>query len=237
MTTKNFIFALFGLAAAVCVAAIFTWSGRSDIELHDQSDAFAERAEREVTVGDQVVLTATTAPQPGGVHLFVYNNGDPDDFFQGDESFGDMDKLGVDADIIEDHVNRLGDFQLIASKNDDREQFLVDQQVQLNHLDRHWQVDVHQAGLVDADMRVSVYAHVGKDVFENGGIRSDAEATICEIWKLDSLGGQPVLLDRSLDAFEGLATHAEIPPYEPGIHEGVIGTPVENGMGMGMSVP
>ncbi len=82
------------------------------------------------------------------------------------------------------------------------------------HPDRKWNVAFCEHGYVGGELRVLVAADVGVDGVENaGGIEylfMDGEATVFEIWKLET-DAAPTLLERSELIFDGLQTHAESP--------------------------
>jgi len=180
-------------------------------------------------IRDRQVLTATNVVLEDDIELFVYNNGDPNDFFHGFKSFGAVDKLGVNSTVLNAHPAERDDFEAIARKKSDREQFLVGKGILLTNEDRRWHVLVELAVTIGSDVRLNVSASVGNDVTENGGIRMGVEQTIHEIWKLDPTGNVPILLDRSLEYFDGVSTHAEVPPIDQNLTwpAGTFGFPPE----------
>ena len=160
------------------------------------------------------VLVATLNPPPfvrPDDPFFVFNNGSITDFSRGDQFFGSQDKVGVDATIMDSYSGELDDFIFIGTKNAEREQFLNANGTTLDNANRKWHVIIGKAGAVNSDVRVRVVAYVGMDVEENGGKRMGIEKKVHEIWKLDPIGDQPVLLERTLDRHNGVFTHAESP--------------------------
>jgi hypothetical protein len=160
------------------------------------------------TVGPPAASSATSADDP----FFVFNNGSLVDFFQGDQFFGSQDKVGVDSTVMNAYSLQTDDFLYIGSLNADREQFLATQGTILNNPNRKWHVNIIETGVVGGDVRVQVIGTVGMDVAHNGGIRMGIEGEVDEIWKLDLVGTQPTLLERTIKYHNGVATHAESPP-------------------------
>ncbi len=56
------------------------------------------------------LLTATNVAPKDDSEFFVYNNGDSTDFFEGDQFFGTMDKLGVNATVMNAYSTEMNDF-------------------------------------------------------------------------------------------------------------------------------
>lgn len=196
-------------AAALLLLVIVKWQSYSNRE-PDTKPNETRVQRRSNSTQDRQVLTTTSGPQDDS-EFFVYNNDDVNDFFRGSQFFGTMNKLGVNSSVMNVYPDEIADFKFIASKNSDREQFLASNGTTLTNENRKWLVEVDNAGIVGDAVRVSVIANVGSDVTENGGIRMGVEQVVCEIWKLDPIGNQPVLLDRSNEVFNGLATHTEVP--------------------------
>jgi hypothetical protein len=163
---------------------------------------------------NHVLVTATNVAPEDDSEFFVYNNGDPADFFEGDQFFGTMDKLGVNSLVMNAYSTEINDFNFIAGRKSDREQFLSAKGINLTNNNSLWQVSIDAVGAVGADIRLKVLAKVGTDITIDGGIQMGIDQTLFEIWKLDQVGNQPVLLDRSLDPFSGFSTHAEVPPSD-----------------------
>ena len=168
-----------------------------------------ERPVAVLTFGPAAASNTTSADDP----FFVFNNGSLVDFFQGFQSFGGQDKVGVDSTVMNAYSLQTDDFLYIGSLNADREQFLATQGTILNNANRKWHVTIIETGVVGGDVRVHVTGSVGMDVAHNGGIRMGIEGEVDEIWKLDLVGTQPTLLERTTGYHNGVATHAESPPF------------------------
>ena len=143
--------------------------------------------------------------------FFVYNNGSQTDFFQGDQFFGTQDKVGVNAPVMNAYSNEIADFMFIGGRKADRVSFLAGLGI-VPDPNYKWMVNIDEFGIVNGDTRVAVISHLGTDSSENGGTMLDVKKSVCEIWKLDFIGGQPTLIERGIRFHNGVSTYAESPP-------------------------
>lgn len=210
MKARNIVFVSASLALAVTSVALFL--PLKTVSCKQRGSP--ERQSAQSNSDSVMVSTASTvSTQEDDDPFFVFDNGNSTDFFQGFQSFGSQDKVGVNASVMSNYSGQLDDFLYIGSRKTDREQFLIANGVALNHANRKWHVTVDLVQVVNGVVRVGVVASIGTDIVaENTGIRMSVDKTISEIWNLDLVGANPTLLERSLEYHTGVSTHAELPP-------------------------
>ena len=206
MSSRKLLIVTFLLVVSVSTAIFIVWRSKRSIQSESQNVVLSDRETK-------LVVASAYAPQSSFPDdaFYIFNDGSEIDFLQGRQFFGSQDKTGIDKEVFVAHQNELDDFLYIGQLNPDREQYLTAQGVSLQNPTRKWHVEIVEAGAVNGEMRVSVIACVGNDVEENGGIRLGIEAQVSEIWKLDTVGAMPTLLDRTTSWFNGVSTNAESP--------------------------
>jgi hypothetical protein len=195
MKASNIVFVSAPLAFVVTAIALL-------LTLKTASYKKRGSTQRQSQSNSDSIMVSTVPPvstQEDDDPFFVFNNGDSTDFFQGFQSFGSQDKVGVNASVLSNYSGQLNNFFYIGSCRTDREQFLIANGVALNNANRKWHVTIDLVQVVNGDVRVGVVASTGTDIVaENNGIRMSVDKTISEIWNLDLVGANPTLLERSL---------------------------------------
>ncbi|MFN3193650.1 MAG: hypothetical protein ACE361_24265 [Aureliella sp.] len=182
----------------ICVCIGFVIAARSGIE------------SQRVPSPDTATVTASgLADTP----FFVFPSSDPDDFSEGVQFFGSMDKVGVHSSVMDANPGRDAAFEFIRDKNAERMAYLSQNGVQPNsQSSNHWLITVREEGNVAGQQRLGVYAEYGHDSFFNGGVSPDPTVQLSELWEFPETG-KPTLIERTHSAFHiGLNTLAESPP-------------------------
>lgn len=149
--------------------------------------------------------------------FYIYGLGDPTstDFWQGDQFFGTMDKIGILNSVMDEIPNRQADLVYIRDRKTDRQAYLVQNGFTLD-VDCKWQVLISRTDVVNGKRRLGVGAGYGKDIEFNGGIGQHVVTDLNEIWELQDDGANPVLLERhSFPIATTVYTQAEVPSYIP----------------------
>lgn len=162
-----------------------------------------------VTVDAVALEPISQSPTIDKFHVF--DNGDPNDFSQGREFFGDQDKLGISKPILDAYPNRGAEFLSIANRHEERKNYLASHGRQINPQD-HWIVTFLMSGAVNDEQRVTVMALSGhNEPRMNGAIGMHVGGCVVEIWRINPPGTAPTLLDRSMERTINLNTLAEAP--------------------------
>lgn len=149
--------------------------------------------------------------------FYIYGLGEPTttDFWQGDQFFGNMDKIGILKTVMDEIPNRQSDLIYIRDRKTDRQAYLVQNGFTLD-ADCKWQVLVSRTDAVNGKRRLGVGAGYGKDIELNGGIGQHVVTDLSEIWELQDDGTNPILLERhSYPIATSVYTQAEVPSYTP----------------------
>ncbi len=129
----------------------------------------------------------------------------------GMQRFGSQNKVGVEASVMNGHANQVDDFLVIGAANAARAQYLAGIGQPLTNPQSKWRVSIEEIGVVNGQTRVSVVADSGTDVNFQGLRAQEQDRLLEELWSLDLVGSNPILLDRTQRWFNGLQTHQESP--------------------------
>ncbi len=154
---------------------------------------------------DAIAVSAPTPPTP-----FIYGNGDPNDPFEGDQFYGKANSFGILKSIADALPSHMDDFVYIQSLIPEREQYIASNANYINNPSLVWQTLICDYSVIDGQQRILVSNSLGKDINIYGGIGVHEEYDVGEIWQLVP-NGNPIMLDRTLEFFHGLQTHAEAP--------------------------
>ncbi len=152
----------------------------------------------------------------GNIIAFDYTDANGD--YVAMPMFGSTDQVLIFKDVKLALSGFTNDFLSIGNVNADRESYWVDAGHSFSHPDRTWSVVIGDYGQVGGDTRVFVLADavVNTTKSQMGKTFStvDVDASLCELWKLNS-GSAPELLERSEIPFDGVLTHTESPVELP----------------------
>ena len=149
--------------------------------------------------------------------FYVYGLGQPTstDFWQGSQSFGTMDKVGVLKSVLDQVPDRQADLIFIRDRKAEREAYLEQNGISLDS-QCSWNIGIKVTALVNGKRRLGVTASYGKDLEYNGGIGPTVLKNLNEIWELQGVGANPILLERhSHPILATVNTQAEVPSYTP----------------------
>lgn len=201
--------AVFVPIAVLIIVGIVAFSVRPKRVMRSEANTIAKESSAESQTG---LKTSSSPPissrNTSGDKLYVLDGTGLDAFMIGDD-----DKTGVDPEVMHIYSTEVDDFLKIGSLNADREQFLSTKGIVLTKPNRKWHITILEAGVVDGDTRAHVHCNVGVGTMLNGGIGMAVEHGVDEIWKLDLTGTKPILIERATMYHNGVATHAESPPF------------------------
>lgn len=198
--SKQFFLGSPVLILALLGIACLYWVGRSDTLVEGESI----QEQSSVDVGSS----------PAAVRVFIFGNGDPNDPLEGDQSYEDSNSLGVAKPVVDALPSHMPDFEFIGNQMTAREQYLAQNGIVASDPDLVWQTVICETGVVNGEQRLAVGSSLGRDKAMNGGVALEDFQDISEIWQLVS-GGDPALMERTLDFHVGLNTHAEVPIFNP----------------------
>jgi hypothetical protein len=171
----------------------------------------------ESTKKERIVRTASALePEMGDTAFYISENGDPNDFWQGSQFHGTMDKVGVTKAVMDQLPGRQADFEWIRDHKADRNAYLASRGIDISAPELHWDVGIVAQGLINGKARVAVPAALGKDIAIDGGVGQESVGVLKEIWELQDGGANPILLERhSLPISSTIYTQQEAPANIP----------------------
>jgi hypothetical protein len=188
---------------------------------HVQAINQNETSDEALVQGDSSVLVVSKLPQEEQPMLdtpfYVYGLGKSTstDFWQGDQFFGTIHKVGVLKSVMDEIPNRQAELSFIRDRETERQAYLVQNGFPLDP-ECKWQVLIERTDVVNGKRRLGVGAGYGKDIAFNGGIGQHVVANVNEIWELQEDGANPILIERhTYPIATTVYTQAEVPSYTP----------------------